>query len=123
MKFELSSGKTVRVYITHLQSRPLAAANYSYGPATERALHQLKVWQALGGTPGTFAAVVDQQGREFTGAAKLATVDQFNKHKGTSIAVRRALAKTDLTKSERRELWGKLFTGKYESSRNPQECV
>lgn len=52
---------------------------------------------------------------EYRGRARLARedVNKFNKHKGLTIALKRALHESPLGKGERSELWDKVFAGKY----------
>lgn len=108
MKVKLSSGKEVGVYISHRHPPITLPKGRTWLPATiaenERQLDEA----------GTYATVkVDD--REYRGRAKLAREDmnKFNKHKGLTIALKRALYESPLEKSERSELWEKVFAGKY----------
>jgi len=100
MKVKLSGGKEVGVYVSHKQPPEFPW----FDP------HQQE--RFIGDVAGTYATVkVD--GREYRGVAKLARGDQFQKHKGLTIALKRALYESPLAKNERSELWEKVFAGKY----------
>lgn len=111
MKMQLSSGRKVGVYVSH--ARPGGIHKNSYERYSEVIIR-------IGGF-GTLATVVDEFGNEFEGKARLSHADHFNRHKGLTVALKRAVGKTDLSKGERRELWEKVLGDKYAATPRDQQ--
>lgn len=105
MKVKLSTGRELAVFIDHASPNPALSS-------AARQRRYAQTFRRLDNHCGT-VATVREGGEEYVGRAKLAGSDQFNRHKGLTIALRRALAQTDLSKAERHELWDKVFAGKY----------
>lgn len=99
----LSTGRQVAVYVTHKNPPPQTRSRIS---TVNRAVPQTEEWR---GTVATVAV----PGEEYKGRASVAPGDNFCKHTGVTIALKRALAQTDLSKAERGEVYDAVFSGKY----------
>lgn len=92
MLVRLPNDLAVRLFITHDRSAKTAKKHAAVTHAEVR---------SEAGAPLGEGAAVCHKG------------DQFKKHEGVKLAVRRALAATGLSKDQRRAVWARVWSNKY----------